>query len=89
NLNSIQRKETAQLLKDGKEVSAVARVETVIRTDYLIEALEGIDAFCQQLLDRFSIVEGRKYIDESVTEAVCTVMWSAPRLPADVKEIHV
>ena len=41
-----QKRDIAGLLKDGKESKAKIRVESIIRKDYRIEALELIEMWC-------------------------------------------
>ena len=45
--------------------------------------------FCDLLLARFGLVTQLKELDEGISEAVCSVIWVAPRLQADVAELKI
>ena len=65
----IQRdqREIARLLEDGKEEKARIRVESVIREDFTMEAMEIVEMLCDLLHERL------KYISSSDT---CPEGWS-------------
>lgn len=63
------------------------QVEHIIREDYLVEAMEVIELYCDLLLARFGMLEQMMYCEESLAEAVSTLIWVAPRLSADVQEL--
>eukprot|EP01137_Pigoraptor_chileana_P033128 Opistho-2@23581 len=86
NQNAGARKQIAQLLEKGKDESARIKVEHIIREDYMIEAMELLELYCDLLLARFGLIEGMKYPDEGIKEALYTVIWVAPRLAADIAE---
>eukprot|EP00124_Ichthyophonus_hoferi_P004907 Ihof_evm2s608 gene=Ihof_evmTU2s608 len=88
NLQAVARKEIARLLAEGKEESARVKVETVIREDSMLEVLEILEMLCNTLLARFGVIETMKYIHDSIMEPVCTILFAAPRMPLEVKEIH-
>lgn len=81
------RKEIADYIKQRKTDRAKIRVEHIIREDYMVEALEIIELFCDMLLARFGLIETMSFCEEGLQEAVCTLIWVAPRLSADVKEL--
>ncbi|CEP06908.1 hypothetical protein [Parasitella parasitica] len=85
-LNQQNRKEIGTLLEKGKIESARVRVEHIIRDDLLIEALEGLELYCDLLLARFGLLETYKTCDPSILEAVKTIIWATPRV-SEVKEI--
>eukprot|EP01136_Pigoraptor_vietnamica_P033330 Opistho-1_new@96088 len=88
NQNAGARKQIAQLLEKGKDESARIKVEHIIREDYMIEAMELLELYCDLLLARFGLIEGMKYPDEGIKEALYTLIWVAPRLQADVNEMN-
>ena len=47
-----QRKEIADYLGQGKIERAKIRVEHIIREDYLVEAMEVLEMYCDLLLAR-------------------------------------
>ncbi|KAI8983434.1 regulator of Vps4 activity in the MVB pathway-domain-containing protein [Pilobolus umbonatus] len=87
-LNQQNRREIGLLLEKGKEESARIRVEHIIRDDLLIEALESLELYCDLLLARFGLLESYKTCEESISEAVNTIMWAAPRV-GEVKELSL
>lgn len=64
------------------------QVEHIIRDDYLVEAMEVIELYCDLLLARFGMLEQMMYCEDSLAESVATLIWVAPRLSADVQELN-
>ncbi len=60
-------------------------MEHIIREDFLIEAMEIIELYCELLIGRFGLLEQYKHCDPSLLEAVMTMIYAAPRL--EVKEL--
>uniref|UniRef100_U5EYT4 IST1 homolog n=1 Tax=Corethrella appendiculata TaxID=1370023 RepID=U5EYT4_9DIPT len=83
------RKEIADYIAIGKPERARIRVEHIIREDYLVEAMEIVEMYCDLILARFGLVTQLKELDEGIAEAVSTIIWVAPRLQADVAELKV
>lgn len=83
------RREIADYINNGKEERARIRVEHIIREDYLVEAMEMLELYCDLLLARFGLIETQQYCDEGMVEAVTTLIWAAPRLQSDVQELRV
>lgn len=81
------RKEIADYIQLNKYDRARIRVEHIIREDYLVEAMELIEMYCDLLLARFGLIETMKYCDEALVESVSTVIWAAPRLSSDCLEL--
>lgn len=81
------RKEIAEHLANGKTERARIRVEHIIREDYLVEAMELVEVYCDLLLARFGLLQQMKTLDEGLSEAVSSLIWVAPRLQADVAEL--
>ncbi|KAJ1540712.1 Vacuolar protein sorting-associated protein ist1 [Cladochytrium tenue] len=79
------RREIAQLLEKGKLESAKVRTENIIREDFTVEALEILELYCETLLARFGLLEQMRYCDQSIAEAVNTIIYAAPR--CEVKEL--
>ncbi|CAG8815812.1 42830_t:CDS:2, partial [Gigaspora margarita] len=86
-LNKQARKDIAALLENSKEESAKIRVEGIIREDYYIEALEMLELYCELLLARFGLLEQMKQCDPSISEAVNTLIYAAPR--SEIKELSL
>ncbi|KAJ3327962.1 hypothetical protein HDU76_010823 [Blyttiomyces sp. JEL0837] len=73
------RREIAQLLEKKKIESARVRVEHIIREDFSIEAMEILELYLDMLVARFGLLEQLKNCDQSISEAVNTLIYAAPR----------
>nr|XP_045584988.1 IST1 homolog isoform X1 [Procambarus clarkii] len=82
------RKEIADYLTTGKTARAKIRVEQIIREDYLVEALELTEMYCDQVLSRFGLLQQLRGLDEGLSEAISSLLWVSPRLQTDVPELH-
>ncbi|KAK5935390.1 hypothetical protein CgunFtcFv8_020757 [Champsocephalus gunnari] len=82
------RKEIADYLSSGKDERARIRVEHIIREDYLVEAMEILELYCDLLLTRFGLIQSMKELDPGLQEAVSTLIWAAPRIQAEVSELR-
>ena len=83
------RKEIADYLSTGKVERAKIRVEHIIREDYLVEAMEIVEMYCDLLLARFGLLTQMKELDDGIAEPVSSLIWVAPRLQADVAELKI
>lgn len=81
------RKDIADYIVSGKDDRARIRVEHIIREDYLVEAMELLEMYCDLLLARFGLIQTQKELDPGLEEAIATLIWSAPRLQTDVQEL--
>eukprot|EP00096_Caligus_rogercresseyi_P004174 TRINITY_DN1833_c0_g1_i3.p1 TRINITY_DN1833_c0_g1~~TRINITY_DN1833_c0_g1_i3.p1 ORF type:complete len:302 (+),score=100.05 TRINITY_DN1833_c0_g1_i3:40-945(+) len=81
------RSEIADLIRNGKIDRAKIRVEHIIREDYLVEAMELVELYCDLLLARFGLLQSSSQVDCGLVEAVSTLIWCAPRLSSDVGEL--
>lgn len=81
------RKEISDFISLNKYDRARIRVEHIIREDYLVEAMELVEMYCDLLLARFGLIETMKYCDEALVEAVSSIIWACPRLSADCQEL--
>jgi len=98
-LKLLQRKKTELALKQRKEIAdyitadkverAKIRVEHIIREDYLVEAMEVVEMYCDLLLTRFGLIEQMKTLDDGIAEAISSIIWVTPRLQSDVAELKV
>ncbi|XP_071052586.1 IST1 homolog [Onthophagus taurus] len=57
--------------------------------DYLVEAMEVVEMYCDLLLARFGLITQMKDLDEGIAEAIASIMWVAPRLQSDCPELKV
>lgn len=88
-LTEKSRREIADYISAGKYERAKIRVEYIIREDYLVEALEIVEMYCDLLIARFGLIQNMKELDEGIAEAVSSIIWVAPRLQSDVQELKV
>ena len=59
-LNVKARKEIAEYLAQNKDDRARIKVEHIIRDDYLVEAMECLELYCDLLLARIGLIETQK-----------------------------
>lgn len=83
------RKEIADYIQEDKIERAKIRVEQIIREDYLVEALEIVEIYCDQLVARFGLITQLKELDDSIIEAVSSILWAYPILQSDIPEIRI
>jgi vacuolar protein sorting-associated protein IST1 len=80
------KREIAELLKAGKDESARIRVESIIRDDFVIEAYDIMELFCELILARLGVINISKECPADIQEAVATIIYAAPR--SDIKELQ-
>ncbi|CAH0407897.1 unnamed protein product [Chilo suppressalis] len=83
------RREIADYIAAGKSERAKIRVEQIIREDYMVEAMEIVEMYCDLVLARFGLVTQMKELDEGLAEAISSLIWVAPRMHTDVQELKV
>lgn len=77
-LSKQQRRQLADLLTAGKEVSAKIRVENIIRDDIYIELLEYCELYCELLSARvLLILDLLRPLDAGLKDAVLLVVYAA------------
>ena len=89
----------AELLAQSREASARIRVENIIHTDITVELMEILELYTELLLARAGLLDMRdKNIkegtaqagdDTGLEEAAASIIYSAPRLPRDVRELGI
>lgn len=84
-ISKTQRRAMAQLLEVGKIDSAKIRVENIIRSDITTELHEILELYCELLLARAGLLEG-KDCDPGLEEAIKSVIYAAPK--TEIKELH-
>lgn len=92
----------ADLLSQNREQSARIRVENIIATDITVELMEILELYAELLLARAGLLDVRdKNIKEGLVskdpdggdgatgleEAAAAIIYAAPRLPRDVREL--
>lgn len=86
-LNQKARKTIGEFLNAGKVDRARIRVEQIIREDYLVEAMDLIESYCDLLLSRFGQLQASETVDDGLATAVSSLIWITPRLESDVPEL--
>ena len=89
----------AELLAQSRDASARIRVENIIHTDITVELMEILELYTELLLARAGLLDMRdKNIkegtaqagdDTGLEEAAASIIYSAPRLPRDVRELGI
>lgn len=82
------RKEIADYIQITKYERAKIRVEHIIREDYLVEAMEIVEMYCDLILARFGLITQMKALDDGIAEAVSSIIWVAPRLQSDIQVMY-
>jgi len=86
NLNDMMRREAAVFLTDGKEPSAVVKVENIIREERLIEVYNLLEIHIEHLLIRIdSIPLSTIGPPPDVLEPLATTIYASPRI--SIKEL--
>lgn len=85
-LSKILRRQLADLLRAGKELSARIRVENIIREDISVELLEFCELYCELLLARvLRLLEPQATLDPGLLEAVLLIMYACQH--TEVREV--
>uniref|UniRef100_A0A6P7G8Y0 IST1 homolog n=1 Tax=Diabrotica virgifera virgifera TaxID=50390 RepID=A0A6P7G8Y0_DIAVI len=87
--NAKTKREVATLILKGKIPRARFKVELIISENDYIDALETVEIYCNLLLEQFHLIQGQKEIDDSLKEAISTIIWVSSRLTDDVQELTV
>jgi len=83
------RKEIANYIADGKVDRARIRVEHIIREDYLVEAMDIIESYCDLLDARRGLIDSTEVVDEGLSIPIATLFWVESRMVGDVPELKV
>jgi len=81
--------EVTSFLNGDKEDRARIRVESIIREDFIVEAYELLEMYCELLLARFGLIQQMKELDDGIAEAVASLLWAAPRISHEVAEFKI
>ncbi|KAI0978681.1 hypothetical protein GJ496_005427 [Pomphorhynchus laevis] len=94
----LQKKKSENAMKARSEISSYIRankidrarikVEHLIREDYMVEAIDVVELFCELLLARFLVFARSRQVDVSVEESVSSIIWAGPRLESEVPELR-
>jgi vacuolar protein sorting-associated protein IST1 len=67
-------------------VNSALQVENVIREDFIIEAYEILELFCELLLARLGVINISKYVGFTRELSRAILIFSFRECPADIKE---
>ncbi|XP_015795496.1 IST1 homolog [Tetranychus urticae] len=79
-LTQKSRTEIGSYIFTGKIDRARIRVEHIIREDYLVEAFEMLEMYCDLLLTRFGMIEQMRTVDEGLVEAISSIIWASHKI---------
>jgi len=82
------RPEIADYCRISKTDRARVRVESIIREDYLVEAMELVEMYADLLQSRLGLLQAGN-LHESLKKPVATMIWAAPRLSQYCGEMQV
>jgi vacuolar protein sorting-associated protein IST1 len=97
------RREMAELLASSREASARIRVENIIQTDICVELMEILELYAELLLARAGLLDARdkavkdgtlgadgaEDLASGLEEAAASIIYAAPRLPREVRELGI
>lgn len=95
------RREMSVLLSQSREASARIRVENIIQTDICVELMEILELYAELLLARAGLLDAREkesknssggtdaVPDTGLEEAAAAIIYAAPRLPREVRELGI
>ncbi|GJJ13403.1 hypothetical protein Clacol_007657 [Clathrus columnatus] len=82
------RRDIATLIERGRVETARIKVENIINEDIHVELLELLELYCELLIARFGLLDlSGKEPDPGIHEAVCSIIYAAPR--TELKELHI
>ena len=88
-LNQKARRTIGEFLTSGKVDRARIRVEQIIREDYIVEAMDLVESYCDFILSRFGQVQSSETVDEGLAAAVSSLIWVTHYFESDVPELKV
>ena len=80
-----QKADIATFLSQQKIEKARIKCESVIRTDYTLEAFEIIELFCEMVVERMALLKAEKECPPDLMECICTLIWVSGR--SEIKEL--
>ncbi|XP_040183723.1 IST1 homolog [Rana temporaria] len=84
----ITRNDVINHLKQKKTLLAEVCVQRIIREDNLLVAMEIVQMLCDVLHKKVGLIESKPDVEESLYEAVSTVIWAAPHLVTEAPELQ-
>lgn len=101
-LSVAARRGMATLLTENREASARIRVESIIQTDICVEVMEILELYAELLLARAGLLDMREkeaknhkdgeeavHIDSGLEEAAAAMIYAAPRLQREIRELSM
>ncbi|XP_068116236.1 IST1 homolog [Hyperolius riggenbachi] len=81
------KKEVIEHLKNNRELRAMVRVEQIVREENLLLAMDIIRVQCDVLYKKIGLIQAKQDVEDSLNEAVSTLIWAAPHLETEVSEL--
>jgi len=85
-LNLRARPEIAEYVQNTKVDRARIRVESIIREDFLVEAMELVEMYADLIQSRLGLLQSGK-LDESLKKPIATLIWVTPQLSQYCEEL--
>lgn len=81
--------EVANYLKSGKDLKAKLSVQKIIKEEANVEAMELMEMYCNQILERYGLFQQMKRPDISIVIPISSLIWVAPYYENHVDELKV
>ncbi|KAL2896476.1 IST1-like protein [Bienertia sinuspersici] len=88
-LFSFSQSDVVQLLNLGHQQQALLRVEHVIKSKNMLDALALIESYCKFLKENMSLIEKSKDCPEEVREAIGSMIFASSRIGDNPKLQHI
>ncbi|XP_035225457.1 IST1 homolog [Stegodyphus dumicola] len=86
-LTQKMRRDVANLLKKRKYMLAKIKTQRIIRDEKTVEAMELTEMFCDHILSKYELFKEISDIDDSLAEAISSLIWVAPYLQTEITEL--
>lgn len=82
------RQDIAEYIESNRYDRARICVEQTILEEYFLEGMDLIEMYCDLLLSRFGLIESLEHCDETLLEAVTSIIWATPRLVTECPDLQ-
>lgn len=88
-LSERDKVEIAKCLQNGQYMIAKIKAQKGIRQECSVEAMELMEVYCEQILNRYELFQVMKEPDVSLIIPVSSLIWVAPYYQQEVKDLKV
>lgn len=81
--------EIVKCIQNSKYMQAKIKAQRFLRNEATVEALELVEMYCEQLLERYDLFQQMKKPDESLIVPVSSLIWVTPYYQTEVGELKV